>query len=134
VRLGVLEGVQDGLVLGVEGNVEELVDLVPHLGSGDVLGGGLGVSAGGPLDAGQFGVFAGSVHEEAHAAGEVGLGDGGAVLGGTGLAADASGEDAEADDDGLGDEEDDEVGDVEGQHLGGGGSSCQEFHGSGDKG
>jgi hypothetical protein len=38
--------------------LEELVDLVPHLGSGDVFGGGLGVVASGPLDARQLGVFA----------------------------------------------------------------------------
>jgi len=56
------------------------VDLVPHLGSGDVLSSGLGVSASGPLDARQFGVLSGSVHEEAHATSEVGLSDGWAVL------------------------------------------------------
>lgn len=56
------------------------MDLVPHLGGGDVLSSGLGVSASGPLDARQLGVLSGSVHEEAHAASEVGLGDGWAVL------------------------------------------------------
>ena len=56
------------------------MDLVPHLGSGDVLSSGLGVSASGPLDARQFGLLSRSVHQEAHASGEVGLGDGWAVL------------------------------------------------------
>ena len=56
------------------------MDLVPHLGSSDVLSGGLGVSASGPLDARQFGVLSRSVHQEAHATSEVGLGDGWAAL------------------------------------------------------
>lgn len=38
--------------------LEEFVDLVPHLGGGDVFGSGLGVVASGPLDARQLGVFA----------------------------------------------------------------------------
>jgi len=58
VGLGILKSVQDGLVLGVEGDIEEFVDLVPHLGGGDVFGSGLGVVASGPLDARQLGVFA----------------------------------------------------------------------------
>jgi len=110
------------------------VDLVPHLGGGDVFGGGLGVSAGCPLDARQLGFFSWGVHHEAHASGKVALGDGWALFRRPGLASDTSGEDTEANDDGLGDQEDDQVGDVEGEHLRGGGSSRQEFHGGGDKG
>jgi hypothetical protein len=120
VGLGIFKSVQDGLVLGVEGNIEEFVDLVPHLGSGDVFGGGLGVSASCPLDARQFGVLSGCVHHEAHASGQVGLGDGRAVFRRSGLSTDTSGKDTESDDDGLGDQEDDEVGDVEGEDLRGG--------------
>ena len=37
--------------------LEEFVDRVPHLGGGDVLSSGLGVSASCSLDAGQFAVF-----------------------------------------------------------------------------
>ena len=114
--------------------LEEFVDLVPHLGGGDVFGSGLGVVASGPLDARQLGVFAWGVHHEAHTSGQVGLGKGWATLGRSGLSTDTSGKDTESNDDGLGDQEDDEVGDVKGEHLWSGGSSCQEFHGGRNQG
>lgn len=66
VRLGVLQSVEDGLVFGSERNVQQFVDLVPHLGCGGVVGRGLGVDACRLLDARQFGVVSCGVHQEAH--------------------------------------------------------------------
>lgn len=114
VGLGVLNGVQNGLVFGTEVKSEHFVDLVDHFGGGGVFRGGFGVLAGRPLEAGQFLVGSRSVHDEAHAAAEVGLAQGG-FLGGTGGGAHA--EEAESEDDGLQDDEDEQVGQVERKHL-----------------
>ena len=61
---------------------EHVVHLVPHLGSGEVVAGEVGVLTHGPLHAVELGLVAGGVHEEAHAAGEVGR----SVAGGAGQA------------------------------------------------
>jgi len=114
VALGVLKGVQDGLVLGAEVHAEHLVDLVDHLGSGGVFRGSFGVLASRPLDASKLLFGSGGIHDEAHAPGEVGLAEAG-LLGGPGGAADA--EQAEAEDEGLEDNKDEQVGQVERQHL-----------------
>ena len=111
--------------------LHELVDLVPHLGGGEVVGRGLGVLTGAPLDAGELVHLAGSVHHEAHASGEVGLLDEGLAVSGPAGASD--GEEAEAEDEGLDHQEDEQVGQVERQHLGGGGRPGQELHGGGDQ-
>jgi len=54
VVLGVFQSAQDDFVLRSERNVEELVDLVPHLCGSDVVSGGFGVIASRPLDAGEL--------------------------------------------------------------------------------
>ena len=54
------------------------MDLVQHLGS--IFSRRLWVRSSCSLDAGQLGALFGSVHQEAHAYGEVGLRDGWAVL------------------------------------------------------
>jgi len=122
VALGILNGVQDGLVLGAEVESEHFVDLVGHLGGGGVLRGGLGVFASRPLDARELLLAARGVHDEAHATAEVGLAEGG-FLGRTGRGAHA--EEAESEDDGLQDNEDEQVGQVEREHLGSRGCPSQ---------
>jgi len=114
VALGILQGIQNGLILGTEVKSEHFVDLVDHLGGGGVFRGSLGVFAGRPLDAGDLGLITGSVHEEAHATAEVSLGKGG-LVGRPGRGSDR--EEAEAKDDGLQDNQDEQVGQVERQHL-----------------
>lgn len=132
VFLGILQGVEDNLVLGVEVNIQQLVDFVEHLGGKGVFGGGFGVVASGLLDARQLGVVTSCVHHEAHASGEVSLADRRAVLGGTGGAAD--GEKTETEDDGLQDQKDEQVGEVEGQDLGRRRGSGQKFQSCADEG
>ena len=115
-------------------SLHELVHLVPHLGSGEVRGGGLGVLAGGPLDAGQLVKLARGVHDEAHAAGQLALLERGVVVGPP-LAivaeetAVGESEDAEAEEEDLEGDQDTQVGEVEGEDLGGGGGPGQELHG-----
>jgi len=75
VALGILQGVQDGFVFGAEVKPNHLVDLVDHFGGSGVLRGGLGVFASCPLDTAQFFFGTRSVHDEAHATTEVGLGE-----------------------------------------------------------
>lgn len=122
---GLLDVGHDVVVSLLEGdNLHELVKLHPHLGALEVVLGGLGVLASGPLDAVELLVGARSVHHEAEAAVQVAVGDGdgvGAVRasGGGGAGVVGAEEDSGADDQSLDDTEDDQVGDVEGEHLGG---------------
>ena len=94
---------------------EHLVELVHHLGGGGVFGGRLGVLAGGPLDAGELLLGARGVHDEAHASRDVGLADGCRFVGRPRGGSDA--EEAEAEDDGLQHDQDEQVGQVQGEHL-----------------
>ena len=107
-------------------SLQHVGHLEPHLAGGVVVESLLGVLAGSLLDAGQLLVVAGGVEEEAHAAGELALGDGGGLVRGPAGPA-AHGEEAEAKDEGLQDDQDQEVGQVEREDLGGGGSPGQEF-------
>ena len=104
---------------------EHVVHLVPHLGGGEVVAGEVGVLTHGPLHAVELGLVAGGVHEEAHASGQLGLGDGGAVKG---PASSSDGEEAEAENEGFEDQQDEEVGQVEGEHLRGARRPRHELH------
>ena len=104
---------------GVVNLPNDLVSLVDHLGGGEVVGGQVGVLAGGPLDAGELLLGAGHEHHEAHASGHVGGGHGNTL----------GREETKAENEGLEDQEDQEVGEVEGEDLGGGGGSGQELQG-----
>ena len=114
--------------------------LVPHLGGGDVVGGLVGVLAGCPPHAVQLLLGAAGVHQETHAARHVGLGDETAILtticrpSEVAEAAAARRKDAKANDDGLEDEQDEQVGEVQREHVGGSGRTSQELHGSLDHG
>ena len=114
---------------------------MPHLGGGEVLGGGLGVLASVPLDARQLLELSGGELHEAETTTQLSLGDGG-VLGRPavravgavgGRVAVAEGEETKAEDESLQDQEDQEVGQVEGEHLGGGRGSGDEAHGLADE-
>lgn len=134
---GLLDVGHDVVVSLLEGdNLHELVKLHPHLGALEVALGGLGVLAGGSLDAVELLVSARGVHHEAEAAVQVAVGDGdgvGAVgaSGGGGAGVLGAEEDTGADDEGLDDTEDDQVGDVEGEDLGGRRGSGEGLHGVG---
>ena len=109
-----------------------LVHLVPHLAGGGVAVGGVDVSASLPLDAGQLVGLTGGVEEEAHAAGHLGVGEADAAVGGSGGGGCGSGEDEpEDEDEGLQTDQDQQVGQVEGEHLGRRGGSSQHLHGFG---
>jgi len=137
---GLLDVGHDVVVSLLEGdNLHELVKLHPHLGALEVVLGGLGVLAGGSLDAVELLVGTGGVHHEAEATVQVAVGDGdgvGAVgaSGGGGSSVLGAEEDAGADDEGLDDTEDDQVGDVEGEDLGGRRRSGEGLHGVNDEG
>merc|ERR1719412_3322690 len=69
---GVVDGLHDGGVLGVEGHgLDELVHLVPQLGGGQVVVSSHGGLAGGARHAAQLLLVTSGVEQEAHASGEV---------------------------------------------------------------
>ena len=104
----------------------DLVSLVDHLGGGEVVSGQVGVLASGPLNAGELLLGSGHEHHEAHASGHISGGHGDALSRPPGA---ADREKTKAEDEGLEDQEDQEVGEVEGEDLGGGGGSGQQLHG-----
>lgn len=104
---------------------------MPHLGGGEVLGGDLGLLASIPLDARELLKLSGREFHEAETGTELALGDGSVLRGpavravgtvGGGIAV-SEGEEAEAKDKGLQHQEDQKIGQVEGEHLRGGGGS-----------
>ena len=99
----------------------DLVSLVDHLGGGEVVGGQVGVLARGPLNAGELLLGAGHEHHEAHASGHVSRGHGDTLSRPPGA---ANREQTKAENEGLEDQEDQEVGQVEGEDLRGGGGDC----------
>ena len=104
----------------------DLVSLVDHLGGGEVVSGQVGVLASGPLNAGELLLGSRHEHHEAHASGHISRGHGNALSRPPGA---ADREETKAEDEGLEDQEDQEVGEVEGEHLGGGGGSGKELQG-----
>ncbi len=116
-------------------SLHQLVDLVPHLGRGEVVGGRLGVLAGRPLDAGELLLRPGGVHHEAHSSGKDGLRQHGviAAVRRPGRVVVTDSEDAEGDGGGRQQTEDEEVGEVEGQHLRRRRRPGQELHGGGNE-
>jgi len=127
---GVISGFLDGIhhvdITVIEGDdLHELVNLVPHLGSSEVISSSFRIFACRPLDAGDLLQISSSVHHEAHATSQVRLSDGGAGVSRSGGG--SEGEDAEAEDQSLQTDKDKKVGQVEGQDLGGGGCSGQEL-------
>lgn len=121
--------------------LHQLVDLVPHLGRREVVGGGLGVLAGGPLDARELVDLARGVHDEAHAAGQLRLLEGAGSVGrpavDTGTTEEATvgeAKEAEAEEEDFETDEDGQVGQVEGEHLRGGAGPGHEVQGCPDEG
>lgn len=112
--------------------VEDGSHLHPHLASGDVVVSLLGVLAGGLLEAADLVVVTRGVEKEAHASGQLGLGDGGVLISGP-AGAGADGEEAEAKDESLQDQQDQQVGQVESEDLGGGGGPSQKLGGHREK-
>ena len=104
----------------------DLVSLVDHLGGGEVVGGQVGVLTSGPLNAGKLLLGARHEHHEAHAPGHVSGGHGDTLGRPPGA---SNREETKAENEGLEDQEDQKVGQVEGEDLGGGGGSGQELQG-----
>ena len=92
--------------------------VVPHLSGCGVVGGKIGIFTGGSLETFKLILATTCVHQEAHAPGNIGFGDGrGTRIGGSSSPAD--GKQTESKNDGLEDKEDEKVGEVEGENLGG---------------
>jgi len=110
VLQGVIDGVHDGGVLVSDVHSNDLVSLVDHLGGGEVVSGQVGVLASGPLNAGELLLGSRHEHHEAHASGHISRGHGNALSRPPGA---ADREKTKAEDEGLEDQEDQEVGEVE---------------------
>merc|ERR1719219_2526544 len=133
VLRSLLHCVHDLAVLLREGHdrFEHVVHLVPHLGGGEVVAGQVGVLAYRPLHAVKLRLIPGGVHEEAHASRQLRLGYTWPV---EGPSCTSDREEAEAEDEGFKDEQDEEVGEVEGEHLGGARGPCHKLHCCGNHG
>jgi len=103
---GVVDGVHHGGVLVSNVHTNKLVSLVDHLGGGEVVGGKVGVLAGGSLDAGQLLLGTGHEHHEAHSAGHIGGGDDGLFRRSSGS---THGEEAEAEDESFENQKDQKI-------------------------
>lgn len=114
VALGILQGVQNNFILGVEIHSQHLVEFVHHFGGSGVFRSSFGVFASGPLDAGQFFIRSRGVHDEAHASTEVRLSQGGffSTSGGGSYT-----EESKAENESLEDDEDEQIRQVERQYL-----------------
>ena len=91
---------------GVDNLPNKLVSLVDHLSGGEVVGGKVGVLAGGPLDAGQLLLGPGHEHHEAHSAGHIGGGDDGLFRRSSGS---THGEETEAEDESFENQKDQKI-------------------------
>ena len=110
---------------------EHVVHLVPHLGGGEVVAGQVGVLAHRPLHAVKLPLVPGRVHQEAHPSRQLRLRYTRPV---EGPSCASNREEAEAEDEGFEDEEDEEVGQVEGEHLGGARGPRHKLHCRGNHG
>jgi len=107
---GIVDRVHHGGVFVSNVHTDELVSLVDHLGGGEVVGGKVGVLAGGSLDTGQLLLGPGHEHHEAHSAGHVGGRDNGLFRRSSGS---ANGEEAETKDEGFKNQEDQKICEIE---------------------
>merc|ERR1711913_215629 len=108
--------------------LDELVHLVPHLGGGQIVVGGHGGLAGGPGDTAELVLVSSGVEQEAHPSGQVRLRHGGGGLARPPSHSSTT-DQAEDHDGNLEGDEDDEVGEVEGEDLAAGGGSGNDLQG-----